>query len=125
MTKRIITEKDMDKLLDQLTWKVELKYSERPGFKQVIDAIKKKRADCVHMVYVSTLSQNPADVREACRLIKNLGAKIIFIKDNVTSEDVLKMDIFTLDNLTINTVKEDILMVVNSEEAYNELTKCR
>ena len=125
MTKRIITEKDMDKLLDQLTWKVELIYSERPGFKQVIDAIMIKRADCVHMVYVSTLSQNPADVREACKLIKNLGAKIIFIKDNVTSEDVLKMDIFTLDNLTINTVKEDILMVVNSEEAYNELTKCR
>lgn len=123
MTKRIITENEMDKLLDQLTWKVELKYSERPGFKQVIDAIKKKRTDCVHMVYVSTLSQNPADVREACKLIKDLGGKIIFIKDNVTSEDVLKMDIFTLDNLTINTVKEDILMVVNSEETYNELMK--
>ena len=49
MTKRIITEKDMDKLLDQLTWKAELKYSERPGFKQVIDAVKKKRVNCVHM----------------------------------------------------------------------------
>ncbi|MBR3994695.1 MAG: recombinase family protein [Clostridia bacterium] len=124
MTKRIITENEMDKLLDQLTWKVELKYSERPGFKQVIDAIKKKRANCVYMVYVSTLSQNPADVREACKLLKDLGASINFIKDNVTSEDILKMDIFTLDNLTINTVKEDILMVVNSEETYNELTKC-
>lgn len=125
MTKRIITENEMDKLLDQLTWKVELKYSERPGFKQIIDAVKKKRANCVHMVYVSTLSQNPADVREACKLLKDLGSSINFIKDNVTSEDILKMDIFTLDNLTINTVKEDILMVVNSEETYNELTKCR
>ena len=124
MTKRIITEKDMDKLLDQLTWKAELKNSERPGFKQVIDAVKKKRVNCVHMIYVSTLSQNPADVREACKVLKDLGAKIIFINDNVTSEDILKMDIFTLDNLTINTVKEDILMVVNSEETYNELTKC-
>lgn len=124
MTKRIITENEMDKLLEQLTWKVELKYSERPGFKQIIDAVKKKRANCVHMVYVSTLSQNPADVREACKLLKDLGASINFIKDNVTSEDILKMDIFTLDNLTINTVKEDILMVVNSEETYNELTKC-
>lgn len=124
MTKIIITENEMDKLLDQLTWKVELKYSERPGFKQVIDAVKKKRANCVHMVYVSTLSQNPADVREACKLLKDLGASINFIKDNVTSEDILKMDIFTLDNLTISTVKEDILMVVNSEETYNELTKC-
>lgn len=124
MTKRIITENEMDKLLDQLTWKVELKYSERPGFKQIIDAVKKKRANCVHMVYVSTLSQNPADVREACKLLKDLGASINFIKDNVTSEDILKMDIFTLDNLTINTVKEDILLVVNSEETYNELTKC-
>ena len=124
MTKRIITENEMDKLLDQLTWKVELKYSERPGFKQIIDAVKKKRANCVHMVYVSTLSQNPADVREACKLLKDLGASINFIKDNVTSEDILKMDIFTLDNLTINTVKEDILMVVNSEETYNALTKC-
>lgn len=56
-------------------------------------------------------------------MIKDLGAKIIFIKDNVTSEDVLKMDIFTLDNLTINTDKEDVLMVVNSKEAYNELMK--
>ena len=101
-----------------------MKYSERPGFKQIIDAVKKKRANCVHMVYVSTLSQNPADVREACKLLKDLGASINFIKDNVTSEDILKMDIFTLDNLTINTVKEDILMVVNSEETYNELTKC-
>lgn len=124
MTKRIITENEMDKLLDQLTWKVELKYYERPGFKQIIDAVKKKRANCVHMVYVSTLSQNPADVREACKLLKDLGASINFIKDNVTSEDILKMDIFTLDNLTINTVKEDILLVVNSEETYNELTKC-
>ena len=125
MTKRIITGNGMDKLLDQLTWKAELKYSERPGFKQIIDAVKKKKAKCVHMVYVSTLSQNPADVREACKLLKDLGATIYFIKDNVTSEDVLKMDIFTLDNLTINTVKEDILMVVDSEEAYNELAKSR
>lgn len=123
MAKRIITEKEMDKMFGRATWKMEVKYSERKGFKQIIDAIKKKRVDCIQMKNVSTLSQNPADVREACKLIKDLGANVIFVNDNLTGEDILKMDIFTLDSLTINTVKEDILIMVNSEEAYNELMK--
>ena len=78
---------------------------------------------CVTMLNVSVLSQNPADVKEACRMLKDLGVEVMFINDNLTGEDILKMDIFTLDNLTINTVKADVLLIVDSEETYNELTK--
>lgn len=123
MTKRIITEKEMDKMFEQATWKMELKYSERPDFKRLIEDVKKKRMNCVLMVNVSDLSQNPADVKEACRMLKDLGAEVRFVQDNLTGEDILKMNIFTLDNLTINTVKEDILIVVNSEETYNKWMK--
>lgn len=123
MTKRIITEKEMDKLLEKVTWEVELKYSKRPCFQKLIEAAKEKKMDCVTMLNVSVLSQNPADVKEACRMLKDLGVEVMFINDNLTGEDILKMDIFTLDNLTINTVKADVLLIVDSEETYNELTK--
>lgn len=54
-------------------------------------------------------------------MLKGMGIKVIFERDNLTLDDVLNLDIFTLARLTIETVKGDALVVIHSEKTYNEI----
>jgi len=121
MTKRIINEEKLVEFMDSINWVPELHYMQRPGFKRILNDAKKKRIDCIVMPRVYDLSQNPNDVIEACKMLKGMGIKVIFEKDNLTLDDVLNLDIFTLARLTIETVKGDALVVIHSEKTYNEI----
>ena len=69
----------------------------------------------------SNLGRRHNDVIEACKMLKGMGIKVIFERDNLTLDDVLNLDIFTLARLTIETVKGDALVVIHSEKTYNEI----
>ena len=123
MTKRRFDEQAMEKFYNDHTWHFELKYSERPGIKRILKDIKNKKINCVMMLKVKELSMNPLDVKEACQMFKDLGVRVIFKHDGLTGEEVLKLSDKALANLTVNTMEEDFLAIINSEKAYNELMK--
>lgn len=119
----MFNEQAMEKFYNDYTWHFELKYSERPGFKRMMKDIKAKKVNCVVMSKGKELSLNPGDVREACQKFKDMDVKVIFEEDKLTGEEVLRLSKFELDNLTVNTMKEDFLAIINSEKSYNELMK--
>lgn len=118
----IIRKTKMSMVLAVPTIEIEVRYTNRPDFKKLMEQLRNNEFDCVVMPRLVDLSRNPEDVKAACREIKAMHKKVKFIIDHLTGNDVLKMSYNDILKITTSTLKEDIVVIVDTpEEAQNIL----
>lgn len=118
----IIRKSKMSMVLAVPTIEIEVRYTNRPEFQELLECLRKNEVDCVVMPRMADLSRNPEDVKAACREIKAMHKKVKFTIDDFTESDVLKMSYDDILKMTTSTLKEDIVVIVDTpEEAQNIL----
>lgn len=118
----IIRKSKMSMVLAAPTIEIEVRYTNRPEFQELLECLRKNEVDCVVMPRMADLSRNPEDVKAACREIKSMRKKVKFTIDDLTESDVLKMSYDDILKMTTSTLKEDIVVIVDTpEEAQNIL----
>lgn len=118
----IIRKSKMSMVLAAPTIEIEVRYTNRPDFKKLMEQLRNNEFDCVAMPRLADLSRNPEDVKSACREIKSMHKKVQFTIDDLTESDVLKMSYDDILKMTTSTLKEDIVVIVDTpEEAQNIL----
>lgn len=103
-------------LLAKPTIEFEIRYTNRKEFQDILRRCKNNEIDMISMPRVADISRNPEDVKAVCREVAKMGKGITFVKDKLTGEDVIKMSYDELQKITLATLKDDMVVIVDSPE---------
>ena len=114
--RKIIRKSEASMLLAKPTIEVEIRYTNRKEFQDILRRCKNDEIDMIAMPRVADLSRNPDDVKAACREISKMKKRINFVKDKLTGEEVMKLSYDELLKITLATLKDDMVVIVDSPE---------
>ena len=103
-------------LLAKPTIEVEIRYTNRKEFQDILKRCRANEVDMIIMPRAADISRNPEDVKAACREVAKMGKGITFVQDKLTGEDVIKMSYDELQKITLATLKDDMVVIVDSPE---------
>lgn len=111
---KIIRKTENSILLNEPSIEYEIKYNQRDSIKDIFEKCRNKEIDMILMTRVCDLSRDPVDVKAACRKIAKMKVGITFYKEKLTGEDVLKMSDEDLLKITMSTLKDDMVIILDS-----------
>ncbi len=114
--KKIIKKSEASMLLAKPTIEVEIRYTNRKEFQDILKRCRANEVDMIIMPRAADISRNPEDVKAACREVAKMGKGITFVQDKLTGEDVIKMSYDELQKITLATLKDDMVVIVDSPE---------
>lgn len=119
--KKVIHKTDAVMLMANPKVEIEVSYKNRPKFQKLMTGLRENTADVIMMPRLADLSRNPEDVKAACKEILDMNKEVHFVIDDLKGRDVLKMSYDELLKITTATLKDDMVIIVDSPEAAQKI----
>lgn len=100
---------------------IEVRYTNRPEFKKLMNDLREDKTDMIMMPRVADLSRDPEDVKAACKEIKKMRKEVCFVTDKLMGKDVLRMSYDELLKITTATLEDDMVIIVDTPEIAMEM----